>query len=111
MKRKAVAIVIVWGIITVLAMLAISALRLMGNQGAITESSVRRTQAFYTAKAAMVKSVEYCFKVGCDHTTPNNQENNRNPIRENNLSAKVNYGRDTAGPLTHLTKIDISVDY
>jgi len=64
-ERKAVAIVIVWGVLIMLSMLAITALRLMGNQGFLTEASVHRTKAYYTAKAAMVEAFEKCRKSGC----------------------------------------------
>ena len=70
-QRKAVAIVIVWGVLIMLSMLAITALRLMGNQGFITESSVRRTKAYYTAKAAMVAAFDSCRKNGCATANPN----------------------------------------
>lgn len=80
-ERKAVAIVIVWGVLIMLSMLAITALRLMGNQGFLTESSVRRTKAYYTAKAAMVAQFESCRKDGCSPPL--------SKLTLNNLSADI----------------------
>lgn len=64
-NKKAVAIVVVWSILIMLSILAMAALRLMGNQGTLTESSVRRTAAYYTAKAGVVHALEACRTTGC----------------------------------------------
>ena len=70
-ERKGVAIIVVFGMLIMLSMLAIAGLRLMGNQGFITESSVRRAKAYYTAKAAAIAAFEECRKnpAGCPAST------------------------------------------
>lgn len=101
MQKKAVAIVIVWGILIVLSLLAMSALRLMSNQGTMTESSVRRTKAYYTAKAAMVVALE----------------ERRNPalplsanVSENGMTAVIQ-SRGASADFPNCEEINIKVDY
>lgn len=100
MQKKAVAIVVVWGILIVLSLLAMSALRLMSNQGFMTESSVRRTRAYYTAKAAMVVALEDLRK-------------NRNPpatVQENGMTARITMPGGTS-TYPNCEEIIIRVDY
>ena len=103
-RKKSVAIVIVWGILVMLAMLAFASVRLMGNQGALTENTVRRMRAYYTAKAAMVHALEVCRTnpSGCQEET----------VNVNNLNAQIKlFGSNASDPCDSCTRIRIQVDY
>ena len=69
MNKKSVAIVVVWAILIMLSILAMAALRFMGNQGIITEKSIKRIRAVYAAKAGVVKALDDCRVGGCTDTT------------------------------------------
>lgn len=56
--KKAVVLVIVWGLTIIVAILAIGAIYLMGNQAYVAEHKIRRILAYYTAKAGMVYALE-----------------------------------------------------
>jgi len=105
-QKRAVAIIIVWGILVMLAMLAMAAVRLMGNQGSITENSVRRIKAYYTAKAAMVKALEDCRLNPATCVDGATQT-----ITLNNLTAKVAITDSMSAPCDSCKMISIDVDY
>lgn len=102
-QRKAIAIVVIWGVLIMLSLLALAALRLMGNQGTITESSVRRTKAYYTAKAAIVQTFETCRKGSCPSTAVS--------LSLNNMTATANTADVDESFCHNCTKITANVIY
>jgi Tfp pilus assembly protein PilX len=103
-KKKSVAIVIVWGILVMLALLAFASVRLMGNQGTLTENTVRRMRAYYTAKAAMVHALEICRTdpAGCQDET----------VTVNGLDAQVAvFNSNASDPCEDCKRLRILVDY
>lgn len=56
--KKAVVLIIVWGIALVLCFLAMAAIYLMRNQAFVSEHRIRRLMGYYTAKAAMYHAIE-----------------------------------------------------
>ncbi|MFC1515064.1 hypothetical protein ACFL5X_04095 [Candidatus Omnitrophota bacterium] len=65
--KKAVVLVIVWGITIVLCFLAMAAIYLMGNQAFIAEHKTKRMMAYYTARSGLYHALE---AVRAGNTTP-----------------------------------------
>ena len=88
--KKAVVLVIVWGIALVLTFLAMTAIYLMRNQAFVSEYRIRRLMAYYTARAAMYHALEELRK---GNTSP--------------ASITLNHG-DPADPLRLTATIAVS---
>ncbi len=62
--KKSIALVMVWGIIIVMCLLALAAIYVMGNQSFVAEHKIRRTQSLYTARAGLVHAYEDVYQDG-----------------------------------------------
>lgn len=98
--KKAVALVIVWGITIIIALLAMGAIYLMGNQAFVAEHKIRRIRAYYTAKAGIIHALEELRK---GHN-PNNSS-----ISLNGFQAKIRV--NPISPYPGCRTVSVTVDY
>ncbi len=98
--KKAIALVIVWGITIMIALLAIGAIYLMGNQAFIAEHKIRRIQAYYTAKAGVIHALEELRKGRNPHNTS---------ITLNNMQADITVTPGSRYP--GCKTVSVTVDY
>lgn len=101
--KKAVALVIVWGVIILVSLFAIGAIRIMGNEAMIVEHKIQRMRAFYTAKAGVTHALEV-RRTGGD---PNGT------ITLNGLDADIQVNSCAGGgcPATDLNEVVVTVNY
>jgi Tfp pilus assembly protein PilX len=97
--KRAMALVLIWGIIIVMCFLALAGIYLMGNQGFVAEKKILRTQAFYTARSGMVHALEDLKQDGILNTTSISVDQ-----AFGNLTADIDYSPSTK-------QLNISVDY
>ncbi len=110
MKKRAIALVIIWGILLMITALALASIYLMGNEARIAEHKVKRTMAYYLARAAWV----YAFDKLRNNIAWSGESNFSFPAGENNnLSADITVGdvNSTGTILDGTKKVTISVNY
>jgi len=109
-KKRAIALVIIWGILLMITALALASIYLMGNEARIAEHKVKRTMAYYLARAAWV----YAFDKLRNNIAWSGESNFSFPAGENNnLSADITVGNvnSTGTILDGTKKVTISVNY
>jgi len=98
--KKSIALVFVWGIIIMIALLSIGAIYLMGNQAFVAEHKIRRLRAYYTAKAGLIHALEE-LRRGRNLTNTS--------IRLNGMNAAITV--NPGGPYPGCRTISVTVDY
>ncbi|HEC69314.1 MAG TPA: hypothetical protein ENI31_03390 [Candidatus Omnitrophica bacterium] len=98
--KEAIALVIVWGITIVIALLAIGAIYLMGNQALVAEHKIRRIQAYYTAKAGVIHALEELRR----GRNPDNTS-----ITLNSMQADITV--NPTSPYLGCSTVSVTVDY
>ncbi|MCD6539221.1 MAG: hypothetical protein J7K37_00745 [Candidatus Omnitrophica bacterium] len=98
--KKSVALVIVWGLVIIIALLSIGAIYLMGNQTFVAEHKIRRLRAYYTAKAALIHALEELRK-------GRNPDNTSIPLNKMQADIKVN----PISPYSGCKTVSATVDY
>lgn len=101
-RKKAILLVVIWGITLMLTILAIGSVYIMGNQAVVTEHRIDRTIAYYTAKSAIVRTLEDLRK-GNPVSSPFNL---------NGLNVTVNITNiTTPGVFNGTRQINVTVEY
>lgn len=103
--KKAVALVIVWGVIILVSLFAIGAIRIMGNEAMIVEHKIQRMKAYYTARAATTYALEELRTGGDPSGTKPNFLNNLDVV------IQVNPCAGGGCPASDLSEVVVTVNY
>ena len=103
--KKAIALVIVWGVVILVSLFAIGAIRIMGNEAMIVEHKINRMRAFYTARAATAHAVEQ-LRNGVDPSG-----NYANFLNGLDVTIQVSPCVGAGCPATNLDEVVVTVNY
>ncbi|MCF7869768.1 MAG: hypothetical protein K9M01_01435 [Candidatus Omnitrophica bacterium] len=99
--KKGIVLVIVFGILIVISLLAVTAINLMRQQSKITEHKISRRRKLLAAQAGMVHALEELRK--------GNDPTGSNVLNINGLDVDILYTPDGSG-LNGTNPVEITVD-
>ncbi|MCF7874013.1 MAG: hypothetical protein K9L84_04630 [Candidatus Omnitrophica bacterium] len=88
--KKGFVLIVIFGVLIVISLLAVAAINLMRQQSRVTEHRIKRKKGILAAQAGMIHAIEELRK--------NNDPSGNNALTINGLNVDIDYTDDNSGP-------------